>query len=192
MKYSWLALLAACGGHAPPAWSVPAGWKTEVIRFPLDFAPSLVHIGVEQLRFPPGFLDEHSPEHWSYTFAWRLEDHADLAPFALADELTTYFRGLLTSVDGTKHRFDPAQISVRYDGTQIYARIFDAFGSAAPVVLEGTAQRTSCGDGALWTFVLAPAGSPVRPQLDALAGAATCRNTLAPSQPAASSSGSAH
>jgi hypothetical protein len=36
---------------------------------------------------------------------------------------------------------------------------------------EGKARRTSCGGGALWTFVLAPRGSPVRAQLDALAAA---------------------
>ena len=163
--------LAACGGHA---WPVPAGYKHETIPFPLDFAPTLAHRGHEELRFPPGFLDEHSPSHWSYAFVWRLDDPAQLDDSALAAELTTYFRGLLVAVDGDKHRVDPAAITVRVETGAVHAHIIDAFGSAAPVDLEGTARRTSCGSGALWTFVLAPAGSPVRPQLDALAAATGC------------------
>jgi hypothetical protein len=166
--------LVACGGARAAAWQVPAGYKHETIAFPLDFAPSLAHHGREELRFPPGFLDEHSPNHWAYAFAWRLDDPAALDDAALAAELTTYFRGLLVAVDGDKHRIDPAAITVQVEGGVIRAHILDAFGSAAPVDLEGTAKRTSCGGGALWTFVLAPHGSPVRSQLDALAAAATC------------------
>jgi hypothetical protein len=164
--------LAACG--ASHAWPVPAGYKHETIPFPLDFAPALAHRGTEELRFPPGFLDEHSPNHWSYAFVWRLDDPARLDDAALAAELTAYFRGLLTAVDGDKHRIDPAAITVQVERGAIHAHILDAFGSAAPIELEGTARRTSCGDGALWAFVLAPPQSPVRAQLDALAAAATC------------------
>jgi hypothetical protein len=41
---------------APPAaWPVPAEWKSEIIPFPLGFAPGLAHRGLEELRFPPGF-----------------------------------------------------------------------------------------------------------------------------------------
>jgi hypothetical protein len=42
------------------AWETPAGWRTETIPFPLEFAPSIAHAGVEELRFPPGFLDPES------------------------------------------------------------------------------------------------------------------------------------
>ncbi|MBA3459003.1 MAG: hypothetical protein H0T46_03510, partial [Deltaproteobacteria bacterium] len=96
--------LAACGSSAPskpqptaaPAtWPVPAGWKHELIPFPLEFAPTLAHRGVEELRFPPGFLDEASPNRWSYAFVWRLEDPAVLDAPKLAAELAAYLRGLL-------------------------------------------------------------------------------------------------
>src|SRR5258706_6745120 len=83
-------LVAACGAKPapvapmlPPAaqatttWRIPAGWKHEVIAFPLEFAPSLAHRGVEELRFPPGFLDDGA-NHWSYAFVWRLDDDAAL------------------------------------------------------------------------------------------------------------------
>ena len=40
-----------------PGWEVPAGWRSEVIPFPLDFAPSLTHRGFEEIRFAPGMFD---------------------------------------------------------------------------------------------------------------------------------------
>jgi len=146
-----------------------------VIPFPLDFAPTLAHRGLEELRFPPGFVTAGAANHWSYAFVWRLDDPAGLDPAALAGELTTYFRGLLAAVDGDKHRLDPTQIVVTATpDLAITARVIDTFGDAAPVVLVGTARRTPCGRGALWTFVLAPTASPIRSTLDELAAHATC------------------
>jgi len=149
-----------------------------VIPFPLPFAKQLAHRGVEELRFPPGFMDAKSDARWSYAFAWRLDDPAKLDAAALAGELTAYFRGLLTEVDGDKHRFAPDEIAVRAtaDGDRftLTAHIFDAFGDAAPIDLAGDARRTPCGEGSLWTFVLAPANSARRAQLDTLGGQAAC------------------
>jgi len=47
--------------------AVPAGWRSEVIPFPLDFAPAIHHGGLEDLRFPPGMFDPRSPDYWSYS-----------------------------------------------------------------------------------------------------------------------------
>src|SRR5512138_1452561 len=105
MKLAWLALVACSGGSAstpPPTppkpttpWTIPAGWKSETIPFPLEFAPAITHRGVEELRFPPGMFDPAAPGYWSYTFVWRTDDEALIAAPVLAAELTTYFRGLL-------------------------------------------------------------------------------------------------
>jgi hypothetical protein len=183
-------LVAACGASPAPVaptlpptapaattWRIPAGWKHEVIPFPLEFAPSLAHRGVEELRFPPGFLDAGA-NHWSYAFAWRLDDAAALTAEQLGDELVTYFRGLLAAVDGDKHRLDPAQITataaVSGDGFELRAHVIDTFRDATPIDLVGAAHRMPCGDGALWTFVLAPQGSPLRDTLDELVALARC------------------
>jgi hypothetical protein len=189
-------VVAACGSSAPrpaptlppPAapsatWRIPDGWKHETIAFPLEFAPSLAHRGVEELRFPPGFLDEGAANHWSYAFVWRLDDEAPLTAEQLGDELGVYFRGLLAAVDGDKHRLDPAQITatahVSGDGFELRAHVIDTFRAAAPIDLVGAAHRVPCGDGALWTFVLAPRGSPIRDTLDELAALATCQQHAA-------------
>lgn len=175
-----LVMLAACAAKPAPAptWPIPSGWKHEVIAFPLDFAPDLPHRGLEELRFPPGFLKTGTPNHWAYAFAWRLDDAAELAPTALASELAVYFRGLLAAVDGDKHRLDPAQITVSATPSlELRVRVIDTFNDAAPIDLVGSARRTACGGGALWVFVLAPERSPIRRELAALAAQAACGQT---------------
>jgi hypothetical protein len=176
-----IAFAACARPHGPPApWPVHDGWRREVIPFPLDFAPALAHRGFEELRFAPGFFDPARGGYWSYAFAWRTDDRAELDAATLAGELTAYFRGLVAAVDD-KHRVStPEQIVVHATptggGFTLAAHVFDAFGTAAPLDLSGTATRRACGDGALWVFVLAPSASSMRAELDALAAAARCDN----------------
>ncbi|HET9619976.1 MAG TPA: hypothetical protein VFP84_01325, partial [Kofleriaceae bacterium] len=167
-------LVAACGGGAssggPPAepvvkataaWPVPPGFKGETIPFPLDFAPGLAHRGAEELRFAPGFFDPAAPGYWSYAFVWRTDDPAAMDAAALGGELTAYFRGLSDAVDDRKQITDRAAITVTAtpDGARfaLAAHVFDAFKTQRALDLTGWAERTACGDGALWRFVLAPA-----------------------------------
>ncbi len=161
------------------AWSVPEGWKSETIPFPLDFAPSLAHRGVEELRFAPGFFDPTTPGYWSYAFAWRTEDAAMLDAGAVGSELTAYFRGLIAAVDD-KHRITAREeivAAAQPDGAgrfRLTAHVFDAFKTAAPLDLVGWAERRPCGAGALWIFVLAPEPTTLRTTLDTLARSARC------------------
>lgn len=168
----------AASGSAATAWPVPDGWRSEVIPFPLDFAPTLAHTGVEELRFPPGFFDPASPDYWSYAFVWRTADPAQLDAAALADELTRYFQGLIAAVDqqGKVTARDTIAATARADGARfaLTAHVFDAFKTAQPLDLVGWAERRPCGSGALWVFVLAPAASTLRGQLDELAALARC------------------
>lgn len=177
-------MIAACGKAAAPAqqpptpWATPTGWKSETIPFPLDFAPSLAHRGVEEIRFAPKFFEPGSPGYWSYAFTWRTDDAAALDAAALGAELTAYFQGLVAAVD-EKHQItarDEIAVTATADGPrfQLAVHTFDAFKTAQPIDLVGWAQRTACGTGALWVFVLAPGTSPMRRDLDDLAGTARC------------------
>ncbi len=186
-------VLAACGSSAPTpttstgsaappppsAWRVPAGWKTEVIPFPLGFAPTVVHTGVEELRFPPGMFEPEQPDYWSYVFAWRLTDAASLDAPALGAELTAYFAGLVAAVDteGVVTARDTIRVeaSAAGDSTwELTAQTFDAFKTGGAITLVGHARRETCGTGSLWVFVLARPDSGIRAELDALAAEATC------------------
>jgi hypothetical protein len=192
MRWLLVVLLVACNGSKPTpkpdpgsaaaSWPVPPGWRSETIPFPLDFAPTLAHTGAEELRFPKGFFDPASPEYWSYAFIWRTTDAAELDAAQLASELTIYFQGLIAAVDENKQISDAdrATILARAEPAgarfEVTAHVFDAFKTAQPIDLVGWAERLSCKTGALWIFVLAPARTSIRAQLDELATAArsTC------------------
>ncbi|MDQ3368697.1 MAG: hypothetical protein M3680_24980 [Myxococcota bacterium] len=185
-----LLTIAACGNAAAPApdratpvgaampWPTPAGWKSEIIPFPLAFAPALAHRGVEELRFAPGFFEPGSPGYWSYAFTWRTEDAALLDAGALAGELAIYFKGLVAAVDQANRITARDQITATATAQgkrlNLTVHTFDAFKTAQPIELIGWAERTSCASGALWVFVLAPATSPLRGELDELAATARC------------------
>lgn len=190
-----LALLAGCGAPsssssapppaapAPTAWTIPAGFKSETIPFPLEFAPQLAHRGFEELRFSPGFFDPAAPGYWAYAFVWRTDDAAAMDAAALAGELTAYFRGLIAAVDDKHAITDRDAIVVRATAAgarfTLTAHVFDAFKTQRPLDLAGWAARTPCGSGALWRFVLAPAAAE-HTRLDALAGEAACGQPVPP------------
>lgn len=186
-----MVVVAACAGSPQPptppsplatatTWPVPDGWRAETIPFPLEFAPALAHRGLEELRFPAGFLDPGSPDYWSYAFVWRLDDDPPLDAATLSAELTAYFRGLIAAVD-EEHRITErdaivarAVASTDAVGFVLTAHVFDAFKTALPLDLEGTAARQACpGGGSLWTFVLTPDRANL-PRLTELAGQARC------------------
>jgi hypothetical protein len=161
-----------------PGWELPAKWRSEIIPFPLGFAPKIAHRGYEELRFPPGFFDPASGDYWSYAFIWRTDDDAVLDDQALAAELTDYFRGLIAAVDdkGRITARDTITATAKLDGSRfkLTAHVFDAFKTALPLDLVGWAERKACASGALWIFVLARETSPIRAQLDAVAATAKC------------------
>ena len=172
-----LCLLAACGSAKPAAWPVPTGWKHELIPFPLDFAPSLPHKGVEELRFAPGFFDPKAPGYWSYAFVWRIEGTPTFDETTVAAELTTYFRGLVDAVDVKHEIAERDSIVVHSTGESdlaLTAHVIDPFTTKQPVELVGKAKALKCRSGVVWTFSIAPAQSPLRGELDALAAGATC------------------
>jgi hypothetical protein len=175
-------------------WPVPAGWKSETIPFPLDFAPKLAHRGVEELRFAPGMFDPTAPGYWSYAFVWWLEDRPLQDGAALGAELTEYFRGLLGMVAEQRAArpkagapaapiIDPSAIScsLRSDGErgawQQFAGeavVLDAFGDGRRVPLRLVVlQRDVATAGRRAVLVLAsPADRalPIWRQLDEVAG----------------------
>jgi hypothetical protein len=184
------ALASACASSPPKPWTVPAGWKHEAIPFPLDFAPALGHRGVEELRFAPGFFDASAPGYWSYVFAWRLEDAADLDEPHVEGELQAYFRGLIAAVDDKQEipEADREQIQVRakksQGGFELEARVFDAFGTPHKEVdLSGRATRTACKGGSLWVVVVYPSASTMSQQLYDLAREAACGQPVVPNEP---------
>lgn len=70
-------------------------WFKEIIKFPIKFAQNIKFEGIANLRFPPGWAKQESPEFWSYMWAWSLNDVEHLTEHELETNIQLYFDGLL-------------------------------------------------------------------------------------------------
>lgn len=70
-------------------------WIKEIIEFPLGFAQEIKFEGFEELRFPPGWSKEESPNFWSYAWAWSLNDVERLTAHEMEQNIQFYFDGLM-------------------------------------------------------------------------------------------------
>ena len=75
--------------------SSPPDWKSELMFFPLGFAPSIDFNGIEDLRFRPNWSDSTSQEFWTYTFVWYIDSNFVCNEKNLADILNVYYDGLM-------------------------------------------------------------------------------------------------
>jgi hypothetical protein len=167
-------------------WPVPEGWKHVTIPFPLDFAPGLPFVGVEELRFAPGFFQPDANTFWSYAFAWSLEDPPSFDAPAISAVLREYFAGLARAVGKDKYPMDPERFRVELAPRTEKGRMilvgqvfsYDPFATGEPIVLNIEARVRDCpraGRRAI-TFLLSPKplGDPVWVELRACESGLQC------------------
>jgi hypothetical protein len=118
----------------------PAGWRSERLSLPPDFAPELEWRGVEDLLFAPGMFAPDSDSYFSYVLALRIESELEVDESFLEDFLEKYYRGLCRAVGEER--------SLGLDLTKVHARVrrggggfhadvamFDPFTTGAPLDL---------------------------------------------------------
>ena len=84
--------------HAQEQQSIldaPENWQSELIPFPIGFAPSINLTGFEDLRFSPGWSDTTSNEFWTYMFVWYVEKDSALTENKLTEYFNNYYDGLM-------------------------------------------------------------------------------------------------
>lgn len=74
---------------------VPDQWTTETFGIPIDFAPSIPYVGVEEVRFAPGWGDPNSEDYWTYAFLWYLDGKPDFIAKTMEENLEAYYSGLV-------------------------------------------------------------------------------------------------
>lgn len=97
----FLVCLACAGAHhcalAADVIPAPDNWRKETFTFPLEFALTLKHEGVEQVRFAPQWKDFASERGFSYMFMWDVKN-TPLGMANLERDLNAYFDGLMNRV----------------------------------------------------------------------------------------------
>ncbi|SHM98249.1 hypothetical protein SAMN05444266_11655 [Chitinophaga jiangningensis] len=82
--------------YKPPYFlPAPKDWATELIPFPIEFAPEINYKGMEDIRFAPGWGDKDSEEYWSYVILWWLEAGAATGLNDIKTALESYYKGLV-------------------------------------------------------------------------------------------------
>lgn len=70
-------------------------WKTEVILFPIAWAPKLKVNGFEELLFTPNWSHPESDEFWSLVIGWKVDATTPLSIKEIQYNLASYFDGLM-------------------------------------------------------------------------------------------------
>lgn len=83
--------------EAPYILPAPEGWGIERFPIPISFAPQILHKGVEDIRFAPGWAKVTSEEYWSYAFLWYLEGDVYADAGMIGSDLKMYYTGLIGS-----------------------------------------------------------------------------------------------
>jgi hypothetical protein len=85
----------AFGQEKETVLSAPENWKSEIIPFPIGFAPDIDFVGIEDLRFTPGWADSTSQEFWTYMFVWYIEKDSPMTESKLTAYFNGYYDGLM-------------------------------------------------------------------------------------------------
>jgi hypothetical protein len=95
--------------EAPYSLDIPKGWGVERFLIPIEFAPSILYKGVEDIRFTPGWGKIETNEYWSYVFLWYLDNTPKFDSKIIAKNLIAYYTGLInTNID--KSKIDTAKL----------------------------------------------------------------------------------
>lgn len=70
-------------------------WKTEIINFPIDWAPNLKLTGFEELLFMPNWSNSINDEFWSLVIGWNVNATIPLSLKEIEHNFKSYFDGLM-------------------------------------------------------------------------------------------------
>lgn len=115
--------------------SAPENWQSEIIPFPMGFAPAIDFVGFEDLRFAPGWNDAASDKFWTYSFVWYVETYGAMTEAKLIKFFESYYDGLMeidlkNQADSTNsNQLDKSRINIfkTAEGFKGTMRVFDKF-----------------------------------------------------------------
>ena len=73
----------------------PENWTTERFGIPIEFAPSIPYVGIEDVRFAPGWDNTTSDDYWTYSYLWYLQGSVVFDAKTIEENLNAYYTGLV-------------------------------------------------------------------------------------------------
>lgn len=145
-----LSSIIALGQERETVLTAPDNWQSEIIPFPINFAPDIEYVGFEDLRFSPKWSDSTSQNFWTYTFVWYIEKDAPLTEEKLTESFNSYYDGLM-KVD-FHHRVDSIHqvdnticLFIKTDeGFSGKMRVYDNFFTKKHMVLNIQVRESFC------------------------------------------------
>lgn len=129
----------------------PKTWLTEIIPFPLSFAPSIPYKGYEDLRFAPNWSDSTHANFWTYMFVWYIEKDVPVTTENLTKYFNAYYNGLMRIDSRNETQFKDAPLNhtiskfekttTGFNGTM---EVYDGFFTKQYMTLNIKVEETFC------------------------------------------------
>jgi len=130
----------------------PSNWNSEIIAFPLGFAPQIELEGFEDIRFAPGWSNMESEEFWTYHFSWYIEKEEAMTEDFLAETCNLYYDGLARAV--LEGQSDSTHINKLQNTISLFVktkggfsgkmRVFDSFFTKDYITLNVKVREKIC------------------------------------------------
>ncbi|MBR9729087.1 hypothetical protein ACFOD0_15595 [Shewanella intestini] len=140
---------------------IPLHWRTEIIPFPLHFAPQIKLRGVEELVFAPGMYQPKRADFFSYAFTWIIKP-TEIDESLMHTYLRQYYQGLYQAVAKDNPRSDMVKVTISEAKTDRFYRghidWVEPFVSHQPQTLYFQASKTHCSNSkqTRWHFMVSP------------------------------------
>ncbi|CAL2102030.1 conserved protein of unknown function [Tenacibaculum sp. 190130A14a] len=161
----------------------PNGWKQEVIKFPVKWAPDVKFTGFEELLFAPNWSDAKSDDFWSLVMGWKIESSKALALKEISKGFKNYFDGLMKPNHWAQEFPEPKVfLKEKNNGFTGKMIVFDGFhtGKVITLNISGSQQYSKKDLISTITFRISPKDktNPIWNQLDKVTIKETSKNLI--------------
>ena len=120
-------------------------WNTEIIQFPIDWAPDLKVRGFEELLFSPEWSNQESDQFWSLLIGWKVEATRRFSSQELQYNLKSYFDGLMKP-NHWAQEFPEPKVSLKSENLDLtgYMTFFDGFHTGKVITVNIKIRQLFC------------------------------------------------
>ncbi|WP_442264674.1 hypothetical protein ACSIGC_09955 [Tenacibaculum sp. ZS6-P6] len=134
-------------------------WKTEIIEFPINWAPKVKLTGFEELIFTPNWSDPKNDEFWSLIMGWKIDSEKTISLKEIENNFKNYFDGVMKPNHWSKN-FPQPKVIFQNKGNGFFGTMtfFDGFhtGKMTTVNIQGKQFFDKLFKESIITFYISP------------------------------------